>query len=30
MKFKIVFTKTFEKSLKKLTPVEQKQVANKS
>ena len=29
MKFKIVFTKTFEKSLKKLTLAEQKQVANK-
>jgi len=29
MKFKIVFTKTFEKSLKKLTPAEQKQVAIK-
>lgn len=29
MKFKIVFTKTFEKSLKKLTSSEQKQVAVK-
>ena len=29
MIFKIVFTKAFEKSLKKLTPVEQKQVAVK-
>jgi mRNA interferase RelE/StbE len=29
MKFKIVLTKTFEKSLKKLSPAEQKQVAIK-
>lgn len=29
MKFKIAFTKAFEKSLKKLTPSEQKQVAIK-
>ncbi|MBU5426211.1 type II toxin-antitoxin system mRNA interferase toxin, RelE/StbE family [Tissierella pigra] len=29
MKFKIVITKTFEKNLKKLTNVEQKQVASK-
>ena len=29
MRFKIVFTKTFEKSLKRLTPAEQKQVAVK-
>lgn len=29
MKFKIVFTKAFEKGLKKLTPTEQKQVAVK-
>lgn len=29
MKFKIVFTKAFEKSLKKLTPIEQRQVAIK-
>ena len=29
MKFKIVITKTFEKNLKKLTHIEQKQVASK-
>ncbi len=29
MKFRIVFTKPFEKSLKKLTSVEQRQVASK-
>ena len=29
MKYKIVATRTFEKSLKRLTPIEQKQVAEK-
>lgn len=29
MKFKLIVTKTFEKKLKRLTPVEQKQVAAK-
>lgn len=29
MKFKLIITKTFEKNLKKLTPLEQRQVASK-